>query len=272
MSDTSVSTVVAWSAVDRGGRRAVADSRAAAGSAGAVRRDRRALQVRIDRQRAGRLVAPTRRRRAAAVLGVHGIAVGLQRPAAGRLRVARVHHGAGSRSPGGGVAPAAARRRSRRAELRRVSHRHASRFADRHAAHRAGHAGASDRPAAVRRVRPRLHARQPADRRQRSRTFSRRRRTGRVRTRAVPLRARRPAEDRDARATQPHRADSGRRSATVGQGSRRHVQSLQGGPVQLVARSPAALRAHRRVGLSFAVEPEAARWAAIALGRRQRLG
>ncbi len=53
-----------------------------------------------------------------------------------------------------------------------LSHRHGSRFADRHAAHRAGHAGASARPAAVRRVRARLHARQPDDSRQRSRTFS----------------------------------------------------------------------------------------------------
>ena len=58
----------------------------------------------------------------------------------------------------------------------------------------------------------------------------------------------------------------------LGPRPRRHVQSLQGDPVQLASRQAAAVRADRRVGLSVALEPDAARGHAPALGRRQHVG
>ena len=63
-----------------------------------------------------------------------------------------------------------------------------------------------------------------------------------------------------------------RRPARLGPRARRHVQSVQGDSVQLAAAQAAAVGADRRVGLSVAVEPAAARGPAAALGRRQRLG
>ena len=58
----------------------------------------------------------------------------------------------------------------------------------------------------------------------------------------------------------------------LGPGPCRHVQSLQGHPVQLGSRQAAAFGADVRVGFPVAVEPEAARGTAAALGRQQRLG
>ena len=129
-----------------------------------------AFQVRVDRQRAGRLAAGAGRRRAAAVLGVQGAAVDLQRQAAGRLRVGSASIiEPGQRPADRRLAAPAARHRSGRAQLRGLPHRHGPRHAGRGAAGRARHAGAPARSAGVRAVRARLHARQPADRRRGSR-------------------------------------------------------------------------------------------------------
>ena len=73
------------------------------------------------------------RRRAAAVLGVQGAAVGLQRQAAGRqrrLRTLRLHQRAGQGSADWRVAAPAAGHRSGRAQLRRLPHGHRPRAAD----------------------------------------------------------------------------------------------------------------------------------------------
>ena len=135
-----------------------------------VRRRRRALQVRVDRERAGRVAAAARRRSAAAVLGIQGAAVDLPGEAARRIRVARLHRRAGQGPAGRRVAEAAARRRSGRASTAPSATR-APCAMRRNPPPRivAGHAGASARPAALRGVRPRVLARQPDDGRERAR-------------------------------------------------------------------------------------------------------
>ena len=76
----------------------------------------------------------------------------------------------------------------------------------------------------------------------------------------------------DARSAQPHRADSGRGGAALGPRPGRHLQSVQGGAVQLGSEPAVRRRADRRRRLSLALEPGAARGHAPALGWRQRFG
>ncbi len=142
------------------------------------------------------------------------------------------------------------------------------------AADRARHAGAPARPPGVRAVRARLHARQPADRRRRPRPASRRDggpslferlllRTGLIDR--LKLQTLEPA--------QPHRAGARATSAPMGPRPRRHVQSVQGDPVQLGSRP--SCRASELIGASdfpSLWNQTAARGHAAALGRRQRLG
>ena len=125
----------------------------------ALHRHRRPLQIRIDRQRTGRVAAAPRRRRAAAVLGVPRAADDLPRSPAGRLRRLRLDHRAGSRAAGRRLAPPPHRHRSRRPQLRAVPQRHRARDAHVAAARRARHAGPSARSPGLRAVRARMHAR-----------------------------------------------------------------------------------------------------------------
>ena len=168
----------------------------------------RALQVRIDRQRAGRVAASADWRRAAAVLGVHGAAVDLPRQAAGRLRVARLRLEPGKDLPIGVSRRRPARRRPGGLNCAVC---HTSTVRDRTDAtptDRARHAGAAARsPGFVQFVLDcTLDNRLTADAiRGRLPTA---RRTVALRAGAVADGTDRSAEDSDARAAQPHRADS----------------------------------------------------------------
>ncbi len=144
-----------------------------------VRRHRGAFQVRLDRQRARRLAAPARRRRAAALLGVPRPAGNLPGSHSRRLRIVRLHGRAGPRAADRRLAPPAHRRGPCRAELRRVPQRHRARHAHVAAARGAGDAGAQARPPGLRPVRPRVLPRQPADAGGRARAVSRHRASGR---------------------------------------------------------------------------------------------
>ena len=106
---------------------------------------------------------------------------------------------------------------------------------------RARDAGAAARPAGVRAVRARLHARQPADRRRRPGPPAEARRAVALRARAAARRSGRSAEAADARPAEPHRADPRRRRAALGPRPRRHVQSVQGHSVQLGSEPAAAV-------------------------------
>src|SRR6185369_2194334 len=93
-----------------------------------------------------------------------------------------------------------------------------------------------------------------------------------VRADAVPLRPDRPVEATDAAAPEPDRAPADGSRAAVGPRARRHLQSVQGGAVQLEPDAAPRGRTDRRIRLSVALEPAAAGGDAPALGWRQRLG
>ena len=127
---------------------------------------RGAFQVRIDRQRAGRIAPVADRRRPAAVLGLHGAAVGLPRQAAWRIR--DVSASSWSRAQDCRLASRAAAGSASTTSASTAPSATPAPCATRPAGRRAGgprHAGAAARPAGVRPVRARLHARQPAHRR-----------------------------------------------------------------------------------------------------------
>src|SRR5438105_4601723 len=181
------------------------------------------------------------RRRSAALFGLQRAAVDLSGEAAGRVRVARVRVRARPRSAGRRLAPAPHRHRSRRPQLRRLPHEHGPRHADRFAPRRPRNAGGRARPAVVRAVRARLHARQPDDIRggPRAREADARSAAALRADAHSPRRARRSGEAPDARAQEPHRADPRRQGAEVGARPRRrseeHTSELQS-RVDLVCR------------------------------------
>ena len=200
-------------------------------------------------------------------------AVDLPRQAAGRLRLARLHHRARARAADRRLAAPAARHRSGRPELRRVPHRHGARHAGRAAAHRARHAGAPARSAGVRRVRARLHARQPGDRRQpcaaASRDAAGRRCSSgccsasglvdRLKLQTLELRNR----------IEPILGDHVPRWGRGRVDTFNPYKAIQfNWPLDALPAS----ELHRRLRLPVALEPGAARGHAPALGRRQRFG
>ena len=208
-------------------------------SARRVRGHHGALQVRVDRQRAGRLAAA---RRSAACCRRTGCSRRCRRSAATSCRAATRRVGF-IVEPGHDLPIGVSRRRRLGIDqvglqLRGLPHRHRPRHARRGAARRARHAGAAARSAGVRAVRARLHARQPDDGRERAAGGSRRWASGPSLFERLLLRVglidRLKMQTLDA--AEPHRADPRRRRAAVGPWPRGHVQPLQGDSVQLASR------------------------------------
>ena len=215
------------------------------------------------------------RRRAAAVLGLQGAAVDLPRQAAGRLRVARLRLRARARSADRRVAAPAPRHRPGRASIAR---------------------SATPAPCATRRTR----RRGSCSACRRSSSICRRSSqfvldcTLDNRLTADNVRGRLPSERRAVRcssgvllrvglvdrlkmqtldAAQPHRADS-RGSACRGGAAAASTRSIRTRRFSSTG-SSTGCRASELIGASdypVALEPEAARGHAPALGRRQRLG
>ncbi len=206
------------------------------------------------------------------VLGLPCAARHLPGPHPRRIRIVRLHGGAGTRAAHRHLAPPADRRRSRGHELRSLPQRYRAGHAYVFASCRARNARAQAGPAGVRPVRARVLPRQPADGRGGARAVSGQRRAFTVRARVAAGRFDRPPQAADARLEQSHLADSGRAHSAVGTGARGHVQPLQGDPVQLEHRQAALVGTDRSVRFPVVVEPGTTGGPAVALGRGQRLG
>ena len=217
-----------------------------------------------------------RRRRPAALLGVQGAAVGLQRQAAESGYATR-----SASSPSRARICRSASRRRRRLGVDHVGLNCA-----------VCHTGTVREPPtaaprivlgmpaqqldlqALRPVRARVHARQPADRRRGARAACRSSGGPSLFERAllrVGLIDRLKLHDARTCATASRR--SGRARAALGTRPRGHVQSVQGGPVQLGPRTGCRRRADwRRPTIPSLWNQEPREGHAPALGRRQRLG